>query len=64
MIQLLVSFTGSLGFAVLFNIHGKKLWFAALGGCLSWAVYLIVGIWTSSPYICGFWSTVTITLYA
>lgn len=43
MIQLLVSFTGSLGFAVLFNIHGKKLWFAALGGCLSWAVYLIVG---------------------
>ena len=39
MIQLLVSFTGSLGFAVLFNIHGKKLWFAALGGCLSWAVY-------------------------
>ena len=46
MIQLLVSFTGSLGFAVLFNIHGKKLWFAALGGCLSWAVYLIVGIWT------------------
>lgn len=31
MIQLLVSFTGSLGFAVLFNIHGKKLWFAALG---------------------------------
>ena len=63
-IQLLVSFTGSLGFAVLFNIHGKKLWFAALGGCLSWAVYLVTGIWTASPYICGFWSTVVITLYA
>ena len=31
-IQLVVSFTGSLGFAALFNIHGKKLWFAALGG--------------------------------
>lgn len=63
-IQLLVSFTGSLGFAALFNIHGKKLWFAALGGCLSWAVYLAAGIWTASPYICGFWSTVVITLYA
>ncbi len=37
-IMLVVSFTGSLGFAALFNIHGKKLWFAALGGCLSWAV--------------------------
>ena len=62
-IQLIVSFTGSLGFAALFNIHGKKLWFAALGGCLSWAVYLAVEFVTPSPYICGFWSTVAITLY-
>ena len=63
-IQLVVSFTGSLGFAALFNIHGKKLWFAALGGCLSWAVYLAVEFITPSPYVCGFWSTVAITLYA
>ena len=63
-IQLLVSFTGSLGFAALFNVHGRKLWFAALGGGLSWAVYLAVGTVTDSPYICGFWSTVAITLYA
>ena len=60
-IQLVVSFTGSLGFAALFNIHGKKLWFAALGGCLSWAVYLAVEFITPSPYACGFWSTVAIT---
>ena len=63
-IQLVVSFTGSLGFAALFNIHGKKLWFAAVGGCLSWAVYLAVEFITPSPYVCGFWSTVAITLYA
>ena len=63
-LQLVVSFTGSLGFAALFNIHGKKLWFAALGGCLSWAVYLAVEFITPSPYVCGFWSTVAITLYA
>ena len=63
-IQLVVSFTGYLGFAALFNIHGKKLWFAALGGCLSWAVYLAVEFITPSPYVCGFWSTVAITLYA
>lgn len=42
----------------------KKLWFAALGGCLSWAVYLAVEFITPSPYVCGFWSTVAITLYA
>jgi len=63
-IQLIVSFTGSLGFAALFNIHGKKVWFAALGGGLSWAVYLAVEFITPSPYLCGFWSTVAITLYA
>ena len=38
--------------------------FAALGGCLSWAVYLAVEFITPSPYVCGFWSTVAITLYA
>ena len=37
---------------------------AALGGCLSWAVYLAVEFITPSPYVCGFWSTVAITLYA
>ena len=52
-IQLIVSFTGSLGFAALFNIHGKKLLFAALGGCLSWAGYLAVEFVTPSPYVCG-----------
>ena len=57
-IQLVVSFTGSLGFAALFNIHGKKLWFAALGGCLSWAVYLAVEFITPSPYVCGFWARI------
>lgn len=32
MIQLLVSFTGSLGFAVLFNIHGKNSGLRLLAG--------------------------------
>ncbi len=63
-VQLIVSFIGSLGFAALFNIHGKKLWFAALGGCFSWAIYLIVLENNSSPYVCGFCATVAITLYA
>ena len=38
-IQLVVSFTGSLGFAALFNIHGKnsglRLQEAACPGCIS-----------------------------
>ncbi|WP_373898559.1 threonine/serine exporter family protein [Haloimpatiens sp. FM7315] len=35
------AFIGSLGFAVLFNIRHKNLFFTSLGGGLSWFVYLI-----------------------
>lgn len=38
-IQTLASFVASLGFGIIFNIKGKKLFFAAIGGGLSWFVY-------------------------
>ena len=34
-----VSFIVTFGFGILFNIKGKKLIFAALGGGLSWYCY-------------------------
>ena len=40
MIQLLMAGAGSLGFAVLYNIRGKKLWVIAAGGFAAWCVYL------------------------
>ncbi|MFR3031110.1 MAG: threonine/serine exporter family protein [Blautia sp.] len=42
MVQLLTAFTGSLGFALLFNIRREKAFLAALGGFLGWAVFLAV----------------------
>ena len=33
--QSFFAFLASLGFGVLFNIRGKNLFFAALGGCIS-----------------------------
>jgi len=33
---------GTLGFAILFNIRGKKLLFAPLGGAISWYFYLLL----------------------
>ena len=41
-IQLLTAFLGALGFALLFGTRGKHLFFAALGGLLTWGVYLAV----------------------
>ncbi len=33
------SFCASLGFGIIFNIRGKNLFFASLGGSLSWFIY-------------------------
>lgn len=63
-IQLMAALLGSLGFAALFNIRGKKLIFATIGGFLSWATYLAATCINANPYFCGFISTVLTTLYA
>ena len=63
-IQLLAALAGSFGFAALFNLHGKKLAFAALGGLLSWSVYLLLEHWNVDAYACAFAASVALTLYA
>ena len=63
-IQLMAALLGSLGFAALFNIRGKKLIFATIGCFLSWATYLAAACINANPYFCGFISTVLTTLYA
>ena len=41
LIQIVSSFFGTLGFGFLFNIRGKKLFWAALGGMISWGLFLV-----------------------
>jgi uncharacterized membrane protein YjjB (DUF3815 family) len=41
MIQVLSSFVGSLGFAIVLKIRGKQLIYAGVGGALTWFVYLM-----------------------
>ena len=63
-IQLAAATIGSFGFAALFNIRGKKLIVATLGGFFAWAVYLLAAGFSKNPYLCGFVSSVMLTLYA
>ena len=42
LMQICMSFIGSLGFSVLFNVRGWKVLLAALGGGVSWALYLLM----------------------
>lgn len=41
LIQLASAGLGSLGFALLFNLRGAKLFWASLGGVISWGAYLV-----------------------
>ena len=40
-LQTLMGAIGSVGFAILFNVHGKRLILFFLGGALAWSVYLL-----------------------
>lgn len=63
-IQLVAATFGSLGFAALFNIRGEKLAVATVGGFLAWGIYLVCARFTENPYLCGFVSSVGLTIYA
>jgi uncharacterized membrane protein YjjB (DUF3815 family) len=62
--QIITAFLGSLGFSMLFNIRGRKIWYAATGGMLSWATYLLGGLWLSSEMTQYFIAAIMVTVYS
>ncbi|MBP1889646.1 uncharacterized membrane protein YjjB (DUF3815 family) [Clostridium moniliforme] len=41
LLQTIYSIIATLGFGIIFNIHGKNLIFASIGGGLSWFIYAL-----------------------
>jgi uncharacterized membrane protein YjjB (DUF3815 family) len=63
-IQISTGFIGSLGFAILFNVRGRKLIFAALGGLFSWALFVLLGLAIESEPVRYFIVAASVSLYA
>ncbi len=63
-IQVLMGTVGSFGFSILYNIRGKKLIFAGLGGLFSWSLCLFLKIWIDSEVIRYFCSAAFVGIYA
>ena len=63
-VQIVSSYLGSLGFSLLFNLKGKRLLWASLGGTLSWAIYLVVEALTHNLFLCGVISAMVATAYS
>ena len=64
MIQIITGLLGTLGYAILFNIKGKRLVAATFGGFFSWAIFLLLGNAISSEPIRYFLVSAIISFYA
>ena len=64
LIQIISGFVGTMGFAVLFNIRGKRFVFAGLGGLLSWILFILLNRAIPNEPVCYFFVAVWISAYA
>lgn len=63
-IQSIFAFFASLGFGILFNIKGKKLFYAGLGGGISWFVSLLCESFGLNIKFSFFISSIIFSLYS
>lgn len=63
-IQILAGFVGSIGFAILFNIRGKRLLAAGIGGLFSWLLFVILSKYITSEPVDYFIVALVISVYA
>ena len=63
-VQVLASYIGCLGFAIYFNIHGPGMHLCALGGVLSWGVYLLVLHFSGNDVLAYFVAAITSAVYS
>jgi uncharacterized membrane protein YjjB (DUF3815 family) len=58
------AFLSSIGFGILFNIRGKNLIVASLGGALGWFTYLFSGSLQSSEIFSLFLASMVVSIYS
>ena len=64
LIQIFTGFLGSLGFSILFNIRGRKLLVASLGGLISWTIFLLLEPVFQGEASRYFFAAAAITVYS
>ena len=62
--QCIWAFTGTFSFGLIFNIRGKNLFFASLGGMLAWIIYLLAKAFGAEEVMAYFVASIGISFYA
>lgn len=63
-IQILSGGIGTLGFGILFNIRGKRLFVTVIGGFISWLIFVILSNFIASEPLNYFVVAMLISIYA
>ncbi len=63
-VQLIATFIGCIGFAILFNVHGPGMLLCALGGIIAWTTYLIATAVSGSDLAGYLWAAAMSSFYA
>lgn len=63
-IPFVAAFVSTLGFAIIYNIHGKNLIIASLCGAFGWVFYLIAARFTASAIVPYFIAGIVVALYS
>ena len=64
LIQILMAFLGTIGFAIFFNIRKTKLLLVGTGGAVIWTVFLVVNHVTEQEMIALFVASVLASVFA
>ena len=62
--SVIAAFFGSLGFSIIYNIRGQRLWIPSIGGAVFWAVYLAFLHFVDNEYLGFFVVAILITIYS
>lgn len=61
--EIVAATVGTVGFAYVFNTRGKKIFFAAFGGCLSWVLFLLLGLFMQNEILRYLIVSVLVSVY-
>lgn len=63
-IQIIAAFFGSIGFAIFLKIKGIQIFYAGLGGMLTWGIYLFAYEWVQSYFFGNLIAAIFVAAYA